>query len=258
MSSPRTIAVTRSSGGRTAVRITDSVLMHNVIATDYAEMLESPSNQRQAREVSEVLPVRDGDTVLDVGAGVGRVARVILEKHQIKTYYALEPSKLALHFRVRSPRLKLIRERGQCIPLPDDTCDLAFAEQVLIHIKAREEQAKILREMQRVTKPGGFVCLTTTQCYGSLMTSYSDLLNRREIHFKAGPKSEDGGDVYCYRRRFSVDEMKGLLTESKLKLRRMIPRERANGRSYSVLPVIFRLLRIYDHVIAQVPKATPG
>lgn len=239
--------------GWLGLKVNDSVRMHDIIAENYTRILQSASHQAHAREISRILPINEADVVLDVGAGIGRIAKVMLENHNIETYYALEPGELALHFIVRHPRLKLLRERGQDISLRDDTCDLTFAEQVLIHVKGREEQVKILREMRRVTKPGGFVCLTTTPCYGRLLTSYFRLIDKREIYFKAKPKSEDGEDVFLYRRRYSIDEIKSLITTSGLRLLRIVPRMRVFQRYHPMLSPIFRLFGLYDHVIAQVP-----
>lgn len=154
------------------MRVTDSVEMHDVIARNYAPYLRTPPLRLQAHEVAKALPIHDGDTVLDVGAGVGRVARAILAAYDLATYYALEPSDLALYFAVRDPTLRLLRARGQDIPLPDHTCDVSFAEQVFIHIKDRGEHVRVLGEMARVTRPGGFVCLTTTASYGRILTAY--------------------------------------------------------------------------------------
>ena len=220
--------------------ITDSVEMHNVISKDYAKNLMTEESNQHAHEVSKILPIKKGDVILDVGAGSGRIAKAIIEDHPyIEKYIALEPSKLADYFMVNDDRVELSRGMGQNIPLYDNMCDLAFASQVFCHLKRRQDQIDILREMRRVTKPGGFVCITATPCSGIILSLYFRLRRKHERYFRAQSKSEDGRDVYAYQRRYGVNEMKSLIRDSGLSLIRMI-----GSKKYG-------LFNVYRHFISQ-------
>lgn len=67
--------------------------------------------------------------------------------------------------------------------------------------------------------------------------------------------------MYCYKRRFSVNEMKSLIDACGLRLVRFIPRRNVVDRYpvldryYVRLPPFLRGLGGYDHVIAQKVEA---
>jgi len=223
--------------------INDSVEMHSIIAKDYAKNLTMEESHQYAHEISKILPIKRGDVILDVGAGSGRITKAILEDHPyIKTYYALEPSKLADYFMVNDDRVELFRCLGQDIPLSDNMCDLSFASEVFCHLKETQDQIDILREMQRVTKIGGFVCILTTPINDTIISLYARIFRRpREHYFKPQSKpDENGRDVFFYRRRYLMGEVKSLLRNSNLTLIRMIPGHKKFGP-----------FNVYLHVIAQ-------
>ncbi len=225
------------------MKLLDSVEMHDSIADDYAKILMSEKSRAYARDIAKILPIKDGDVVLDVGAGVGRIARAILEEYGVSKYYAVEPSELYHHFMVKDSRVDLLNELGQDLSLPDNSCDVAFAEQVIIHIKNEEVIKEIISEMGRVVKPGGFVALTTTQCFSEIPIKILEMLGRKEHYIKTAGKTGDGEDVYAYRRYFSVNEMKKFLEEAGIEFVKMFPEKHILG----VFPY-------YYHIMAKAVK----
>lgn len=222
------------------IKATDSIKIHNVIARNYARLLQDdPQMHRQAHSVAKLLPIKNEDVILDVGAGTGRIAHSVLEDYEVNAYYALEPSKLIDYFAVKDSKVNVLKGQGQNIPLKDGRCDVVFAEQVLIHIRNREDQLNMLREMRRVTRDGGFVCLTTTLCY-NVPTPLLRFLRKRERYFKCKSKSEDGKDVYAYRRFFTIEEMRQLMHISGLKIVKVLPKMR-----------LLKVLSAYSTIIAQ-------
>jgi len=225
------------------MKLHDSVEMHDRIAEDYAKILMSEKSRAYAQKIARILPIKDGDVVLDVGAGAGRIARAVIEEYDVSKYYAVEPSELYNNFMVKDPRVELLKEVGQNLSLPNNCCDVAFAEQVIIHIKNDNIIKEIISEMGRVVKPGGFVALTTTQCFSEIPIKILKLLGKKEHYFKTAGKTEDGEDVYAYRRYFSVKEIKEFLKGAGMEFVRMFPEKHVLG-----------IFPYYYHVLAKPMK----
>ena len=64
-------------------------------------------------------------------------------------------------FEFRRDRLKVIRMAGDDLKFPDETFDFAFSLSSIEHFGSREIQSKALREMRRVVRPGGILCIST-------------------------------------------------------------------------------------------------
>jgi len=220
------------------MKLHDSVEMHDRIAEDYAKILMSEKSRVYAQEIAKILPIKNGDVVLDVGAGAGRIAQAVLDEYDISKYYAVEPSELYKNFMVKDPRLELLKELGQDLSLPDNCCDVAFAEQVIIHIKKDDIVKEIISEMGRVVKPGGYVALTTTQCFSEIPIRILEVLGKKDHYFKTAVKTSAGEDVYAYRRYFSVKEIKEFLENAGVKLVSMFPEKRLLG----VFPYYYHIL----------------
>ncbi|MHA1973661.1 MAG: class I SAM-dependent methyltransferase [Candidatus Hodarchaeales archaeon] len=222
------------------MKLHDSVEIHDRIAEDYAKILMSEESRAYAREIARILPIKDGDVILDIGAGAGRIARGIMEEYDVSKYYAVEPGELFNYFMVKDSRVELLKELGQDLSLPDNCCDVAFAEQVIIHIKNDDIIKEIISEMGRVVKPGGFVALTTTQCFSEVPIKILEILGRKEHYFRTSGKTSVGEDVYAYRRYFSVKEINEFLYDSGMELVRMFPEKHILG-----------IFPYYYHILAQ-------
>ena len=121
-----------------------------------------PDSDEATRDFLDLLPLKPGMQVLEVGAGTGRVCvdtglweRVLPEGQVI----AVEPSTtMATNLQEKShrlhiPNLQVVQARAEDLPLNDSQFDLTLAVAVL-HFTDVEEA---VREMARVTKPGGWV-----------------------------------------------------------------------------------------------------
>ncbi|RCK59656.1 putative methyltransferase C1B3.06c [Candida viswanathii] len=113
-----------------------------------------------------VVPVLQPDFhVLDVGSGPGTItidfAKTYLPQGSI---IGVEPTQelidLANENKAKDPTgvLNVSFQLGSIYSLPfdDNTFDLVHAHQVVIHL---QDPVKALRELERVTKPGGYVCV---------------------------------------------------------------------------------------------------
>ena len=107
-----------------------------------------------ARQFSDLPGIRPGHQVLDVGCGPGALTAELVSRAAAVS--AVEPSpSFAAAVRARLPEVDVRQCPAEQLPFPDDTFDIAMA-QLVVHFMA--DPVLGLREMTRVTRPGGVVC----------------------------------------------------------------------------------------------------
>lgn len=89
--------------------------------------------------------------VLDVGCGTGRFLDALLGDYE---RVGVDVSESMLE-RARERGIEVARAGGEQLPFPDDSFDLVTTFAVLHHIIDRDLVRATLREMARVTRPGG-------------------------------------------------------------------------------------------------------
>lgn len=146
--------------------------------------------------------------VLDVACGTGRMLPVIFEANGEAEYFGLDTSdvmttqlmKKAKELGV-SNKIKIIISDAAKIPAADNTFDMVFSYHLLWHLPIRE-QKKIIKEMLRVTKPGGLMVF--------------DILNSNFVWEKIkglfGRKKT--AEIY----KTNIKEIRGLIGESKVEI----------------------------------------
>jgi SAM-dependent methyltransferase len=98
--------------------------------------------------------VRAGQRALDVGCGPGALTAELVSRAAAVS--AVEPSaSFAAAVRARLPGVDVRQCEAEQLPFADDTFDVAMA-QLVVHFMA--DPVLGLREMARVTQPGGVVC----------------------------------------------------------------------------------------------------
>jgi SAM-dependent methyltransferase len=101
--------------------------------------------------------VKDGARVLDVGTGTGALAAALEAGTKASEIVGVDPSTgFIAHAKkgARSPRLRFEVGDAQALPYADASFDQAMSLLVLNFVPDHE---KALREMRRVTRPGGVV-----------------------------------------------------------------------------------------------------
>lgn len=99
-----------------------------------------------------------GSRVLDVGCGPGALTSELVSRLGDQQVAAVDPSVTFVDaVRQRHPGIELHCAGAERLPLPDDTFDFALA-QLVVHFM--NDPVGGLREMGRVTKPGGVVAAT--------------------------------------------------------------------------------------------------
>lgn len=100
-----------------------------------------------------------GSSLLDLGSGLGGFSREFAARGA--TVYAVDLTPP----RSRGPGLHRIRATAAAVPLPDASVDLVFCASLIEHVPRPEE---ILREIERVLKPGGTAYVSFPPYYSPL------------------------------------------------------------------------------------------
>jgi len=109
------------------------------------------------RKMVSLTGVRPGDAVLDVGCSSGYLARKLAAAAGPAGHVTgVDPSEPAIAYARRRalPAMTFTVAVAQDLPLPDESFDVVTCALALHHVPARKREAA-LREMFRVTRPGG-------------------------------------------------------------------------------------------------------
>lgn len=100
--------------------------------------------------------LRTGASVLDIGCGTGALAvRVRKAGYQVA---GIDTSKGMLRvLKARTPSVDAVAACSMTLPFADDRFDLVYCVAVMHHIAEETSVQRTLREMIRVTKPGGLL-----------------------------------------------------------------------------------------------------
>ena len=108
-----------------------------------------------AHEFADFVDLAAGQRVLDVGCGPGALTEVLVQRLGVSGVSAVDPSEaFVAAARARLPGVEVRRASAEDLPYAEGTFDVALA-QLVVHFLA--DPVAGLREMARVTKPGGVV-----------------------------------------------------------------------------------------------------
>lgn len=159
--------------------------------------------------------IQSGMTVVDVGAGNGRFARLIPAD---ATYVGFEPSS-TLRQTSDAPRSALHALRPGSLPhLPveDRTADITVCFAVFHHLTKNDRTASV-NELIRITKPGGLIAATAWIVPIEKTEPVKDgETNDRWMHWRA-----EGADAKRYIHLFDEPAWKTLWTKSDLKIEKI-------------------------------------
>jgi ubiquinone/menaquinone biosynthesis C-methylase UbiE len=116
----------------------------------------------QAERVLEAAALRPGDTVLDLGAGLGLLTLAAHERIGDGWVIAVDSSAavleelLRLAHQTNANGIMYLVGDAEVLPLPDSSIDVAVARSLLVHVA---DTGAAARELARVLRPGGRLSL---------------------------------------------------------------------------------------------------
>lgn len=159
--------------------------------------------------------LREGDKVLDIGAGTGRYASALMaEGFQVKAVELVKRNIVV--FLKREPTADVVQGDARNMPfIPDGCADVTLLLGPLYHLIGDDEKLRALNEAKRVTKPGGVILVAYLMNEYSILSycfdqdRISDLRNKgfvdEEFHVRC-----QVGELYDYVRLDDINRLNKL------------------------------------------------
>jgi SAM-dependent methyltransferase len=125
------------------------------VAADAYDQFMGRFSRPLAPQMADLAGIRAGQRALDVGCGPGALTGVLVERLGAAAVAAVDPSEpFVSAARARNPGVDVRLATAESLPFPDAGFDAALA-QLVVHFMSDPDAG--LREMARVTRPGGVV-----------------------------------------------------------------------------------------------------
>ena len=128
--------------------------------------LDEELRRRTIAERLELLQtyLKPNSTYLELGPGDCSLALEIAK--QVRRVYAVDVSREITRDVVLPDNFELIISDGSSIPVPEDSIDLAYSDQLMEHLHI-EDAREQLQNIHRVLAPGGaYICITPNRLSG--------------------------------------------------------------------------------------------
>ena len=145
-------------------------------AQDLEESYRLADIVKQRHKTLDVLKLKTGELVLDIGCGVGFLTHeMALQVGKSGKVIGLDKNPAMIsHARKRCVRLKQTEfyegDAGK-LPVDDQTLDAVSCTQVLLYVK---DVPNVLAEMRRILKPGGRLVIVETDWRGVVLNNTDD------------------------------------------------------------------------------------
>ena len=154
-SGPRSPGRFRSSPRRAVRRAPGSGMDLDTYALRHPQL--RPAVRMSPELVAALVRLRDGDVILDVGCGEGGTIAAISEQFPAQHCVGVDGSVRRSH-RARAAGVTVLASDAAAMAIADDSVALVLNRHVIEHVP---DDATMLREIQRVLRPGGLLYLET-------------------------------------------------------------------------------------------------
>jgi len=134
------------------------------------------------------LAPKSGESILDLGCGTGEELEAILRHSGVRAVgldsseRMLQAARRKLSRHLKRGRVRLVvGDAGKKLPFPAKTFDAVFSAE-LLECLPRSKQARLLREIRRVLKPGGRILVEHTDWDTQVWSARDRNLERTLVH----------------------------------------------------------------------------
>lgn len=113
------------------------------------------------KAVKQMLKFADRNSILDVGTSHGNWYN-FLKKEKFNNIYGVELDKNRAELARQCGYTEVFNCDARNIPLPDESISAAVSNDVFVHILQIEDKAAVIKEIERLLKPGGVFILNHT------------------------------------------------------------------------------------------------
>lgn len=227
---------------------------------DYNEIAEEFSATRKTMwpELADLDQyVKEGDKVLDIGCGNGKLFGYLAGKRKNFSYSGLDISENLLdHARkiyqdAELPNKEFKVFDGMNIPYSDNSFDVVYCLATLPHLPGSDMQVKFLENIRKTAKPGAKLILTCWNLWQSKFIKYQLKMIVNCIIDKISGKGQcDWGDLYIpwkkrgvqpiwrYYHAFTLLELRGVLEKAGWNIEELGYRERSEKNKFNLLAVV--------------------
>jgi arsenite methyltransferase len=135
------------------------------VASRWDTMRQSFYSEQVREKTLAVAGVKRGAVAADVGAGTGFITEALV-RAGLRVIAVDQSEAMLAEMRRKFADVQGIEYHlgnGESLPIPDETCDYAFANMFLHHAEYPEQA---IREMARILKPGGVLVITDLDEHG--------------------------------------------------------------------------------------------
>lgn len=196
------------------------------IAEEFSKTRESPWEIME----SFLLYIKEGDKILDIGCGNGRLYELVKEKSV--DYVGIDNSEKMIEIaKKKFPEARFLIADALNLPFKNEEFDAAFMIAVFPHIPSEKLQIQALSEVNRVLKKNGYLFIT---CWNLFQPKYFliNLKNRfknPKIYQGVGlrdffiPWKSSKGEILAQRfhHLFTKKELKKILKKSGFKIEKI-------------------------------------
>lgn len=138
---------------------------YNQIASQYDDSFEGKFTLGYNQMLCDCVLLRDGDTVLDVACGNGRLLRMLLRIAKIRAYGVDVSEEMISIARSQYPEMQFSAGSAEHLDFPDNTFDAITVCCAFHHFTNPE---LFVKEARRVLKPGGNLYIADLSPFGLL------------------------------------------------------------------------------------------